>query len=344
MALYAFDGTGDKWTSDVPINDTQKAKNGRYLSNVVLLYKHYLDAGLTGFYYAGVGSKRNPFDRALGGLLGFGAQGRARAAFRQAQKQFQANDREIDVIGYSRGAAIARIFADKIYREYYKLKDSSGRRLSEPPPIRFIGLFDTVASFGNPFNDNEVFFDDRIPANAENTFHAMALDFKRYGFGLDRAYGDNVLEVWFRGGHGDIGGTAKRHDGMPNRARTNITLRFMLLKAAACGAQLGQLPDFEVDEDAPLDIDSNNRETDNSRRIRNHDVFHYTVYDNNLPSPLIDAIGEPLASRDKAVIEERHNEVEVSEQRLLQLTRQLSASYPNTQAIYDTLYAAIERT
>jgi hypothetical protein len=148
--------------------------------------------------------------------------------------------------------------------------------------------------------------------------------------------------VWFRGGHGDIGGTAETYDKQPNRARTNITLRFMLLKAKACGIQLGQLPDLEIDENARLDIDSNNRDHDSSRRTRNYDIFHYTVYDNNLPGLVTDAIGEPLPRRHEAVVEEVHNEVEVSEQRLLQLTQKLSANFPETQTIYDVLYAAVD--
>jgi hypothetical protein len=55
-----------------------------------------------------------------------------------------------------------------------------------------------------------------------------------------------------------------------------------------------------------------------------------------------DAIGEPLPRRHEAVVEEVHNEVEVSEQRLLQLTQKLSANFPETQTIYDVLYAAVD--
>jgi uncharacterized protein (DUF2235 family) len=137
----------------------------------------------------------------------------------------------IDIIGYSRGAAIARMFADKTARDFSKLG------VEQPPLIRFVGLFDTVASFGNPLNDNEICFQHNLPWTVKNAYHAMSLDLHRSRFGLDRVFGNHVLEVWFRGGHGDVGGNSSLADKTtPNRLRTNISLNFRgCLRSLAMG-------------------------------------------------------------------------------------------------------------
>ncbi|MBE7382685.1 MAG: DUF2235 domain-containing protein [Leptolyngbya sp. SIO1E4] len=337
MALYAFDGTGDRWDAQSPITATTKTKNGRYLTNVVFFYAEYLKAGMQAEYFPGVGSSVSITDRIVGGAFGAGASGVINAAFRKLKDHFKSGDQTIDIIGYSRGAALARAFADKTFKDYSELVDKTGKPLNGPPDIRFIGLFDTVASFGMPLNDTELFFQERIPISAQNTFHAMALDVRRAGFGLDRAYGENVLEVWFRGGHGDIGGNSELSNGLPNRNRTNLALVFMLQKARAVGINLKETFDYPIDIHAPVVIDENNLDDDPSRQHRNHDVFHYSFFDE--AKQVIEFPGcVPLPERSQLVIEEVSNEPQLSEPRLLQLTPELSAKYPDTQSIYNKLY------
>ncbi|WP_310426740.1 DUF2235 domain-containing protein, partial [Chamaesiphon sp. VAR_48_metabat_135_sub] len=225
---------------------------------------------------------------------------------------------------------------------------------SEPPKIRFIGLFDTVASFGNPLNDNELFFKKDLPSNVENAFHAMSLDLNAPGFGLDRVYGENVLEVWFRGGHGDIGGNSS-FGNRPNRDRTNITLNFMLQKAKAAGVELRDdlmLPNnaldrplltYPIDLLAPIEV-SGVPGGDISRQHRKYDIFHYSLFDdrgnerdleNGVKNSVIPL---NLPQRDRLVIEELVNESQISRQQLLQLTPDLIGKFPDTQSLYDWLY------
>ncbi len=343
MALYAFDGTKDRWDGQSPITPTAKTANDRYLSNVVLFYQAYAQSGLPAHYFPGVGSTMGLLDRIFGVAFGAGALGIVNKAFRQLQKNFRAGDRTIDIVGYSRGAAIARIFADKTFREYAKLSGPNGAPLTQPPTIRFLGLFDTVASFGIPFNDQELFFQERIPPTAQQTFHALALYVKRKGFGLDRAYGDgNILEVWFRGGHKDVGGNAALPNGEPNRTRGNIPLVFMLKKAIAAGLALKvNFDDYPIDSQATVTLDANTLDSDPSRQPQPYDIFHYSLFDEagqeiTFPGCV------PLPPREQLVIEEPFNEPELSEQRVLQLTPQLAAAYPNTQAIYTKLYESLD--
>lgn len=367
MALYAFDGTGDRWNpgtrwrnGDIrQLTDSQKhdlldtiqpeaqTDNDRYLTNVVFFYKEYVRAGLHAEYFPGVGSGAwfetrtgKTLDFIFGGAFGLGALGVVNQAFGRLQKNFKEDDRIIDIVGYSRGAAIARMFADKVFKSYKKLG------LSEPPPIRFVGLFDTVASFGNPLNNNELFFQENLPRTVNHAFHAMSRDLHRKGFGLDRAYGGNVLEVWFRGGHGDVGGNSELN-GKPNRGRTNISLTFMLKKALAVGIKLRDDFDYPTNPHAPVIVHPIVRSKsplecepaggDSSRQHRQYDVFHYSFFDDHGQHIDADQVSYHL-ERNQVVVEEPFNECQLSEQRLLQLTPDLADKFPDTQSIYSVLY------
>ena len=349
MALYAFDGTGDRWDQTSEITPEAKTKKGRYLTNVVFFYKEYVKSYKTDIeadkvhaeYFPGVGSSGKTLDFIFGGAFGIGALGIVNRAFRRLKANFSKGDNVIDIVGYSRGAAIARVFADKTFQDYKKLLTQKSERLTEPPEIRFVGLFDTVASFGNPFNNNELIFQEHLPRTVKNTFHAMSLDVNKKGFGLDRAYGENVLEVWFRGGHGDIGGNSV-FESQPNRSRSNITLNFMLKKAIAVGIELSEDFNYPFDINAPIVIDNNSLDLhsgqDSSRQYRRHDVFHYSLFDEEGKEIKFEDIVISLPERNKLVVEELSDESQLSEQRQLQLTPELTRKFPDTHSIYELLY------
>ncbi|MGR3278564.1 phospholipase effector Tle1 domain-containing protein [Acaryochloris marina NIES-2412] len=312
MALYAFDGTGDNWDTAparnadlVTQNDAfnkigpkTQAGNGRFLTNVVLFAKEYNQSGVGSVnYFAGVGSGSRIrsflykiIDLVFGGAFGFGAKDILTDAKEALKRSVKKNDETIDIIAYSRGAAIARIFVDEISTDY------SDYGFSKAPQIRFLGLFDTVASLGNPLSDIEtlpkLIFQECLPDNVKNAFHAMSRDLNRIGFGLDRAYGKNLVEVWFRGGHGDIGGNSTTRKNLfakrrPNRGRTNITLNFMIRKAIA--SEVGLKPqEFLIDLKAPIIVDRfvtlnpldwGNPGAGPSRQHTNTDVFHFSFFD-----------------------------------------------------------------
>jgi len=193
----------------------------------------------TTHYIDGVGTRKGTLGRFIGGITGAGAEKRIEEQFEVLQENFKQGKTTIDIVGYSRGAAIARMFVHKIGNDFAELI-LKGRRQDQPPAVRFLGLFDTVASFGIPWTENEHDFKSDIPAFVGHTFHAMALDETRETFGIERCLGnrDTITEVWFRGGHGDIGGNAtyvKHGAESSNRARSDLALNWMLAKARACG-------------------------------------------------------------------------------------------------------------
>ena len=156
--------------------------------------------------------------------------------------------------------------------------------------MRFLGLFDTVASFGVPWNADEGDFQADIPDFVEHTYHAMALDETRETFGIERCVGnrDKITEAWFRGGHGDIGGNATyegRHGERSNRERSDIALNWMLSKAHACELPIasGDLANAPVTTDVTAPVTSRefpisigNAGT-LSRRIHVGDLVHHSV-------------------------------------------------------------------
>ncbi len=191
MALYAFDGT---------CNEDEEGTDRD--SNVVKFRDAYI--GST-FYLAGVGTRLGWIGKFAGGLFGLGGRRRVKEAMEALDTNFQKGDRVIDIVGFSRGAAIARHFANQVMEE---------ERGAE---IRFLGIWDTVASFGIPGNEINIGWEFTLPGNVRKCYHAMALDERRQGFPLTRVEAGigapptsgRLREVWFRGVHSDVGGGEK---------------------------------------------------------------------------------------------------------------------------------------
>jgi uncharacterized protein (DUF2235 family) len=137
MAPYAFDGTGNK---DNPGDGKD--------TNVLKFYQAYEEgyrAEGKCFYVAGVGTRWGKLGKLLGAVFGAGGHKRIREAMKALEKNFKKGDTATDIIGFSRGAAVALEFANEIH-------DQRVNGVKEPP-IHFLGLWDTVASFGLPGNN-----------------------------------------------------------------------------------------------------------------------------------------------------------------------------------------------
>ena len=282
MALYAFDGTWND--SRAPDEERDQKKD----TNVHQFRKLYSKDDGDVEYVDGVGSRHGLVGKYLGGIFGAGAETRIEEQWDALKKRFAAGDEVIDVIGYSRGAAIARMFVHRIGQAYETIIREDGTKLVSVPTVRFLGLYDTVASFGIPWTADEGEFKAEIPSFVESTFHAMALDETRETFGIERCLGDRtkITEVWFRGGHADIGGNASFSNSgveVANRQRSNITLNWMLAKANAAGLPVpANAPAGDTDpENAPVTVKDDPLPIGNvgslSRRIYRGDLVHYSV-------------------------------------------------------------------
>jgi uncharacterized protein (DUF2235 family) len=168
------------------------------------------------FYYPGVGSRGNFFTRAW--RAAFAAKG-VETILSEAMTDFYNNHKKNDKIyitGFSRGAAIARIFASKLSKLNI--------------PIEFLGVFDTVASFGFPnLNSNKrpisdvLFENNTIAFTIKKALHIVGLDENRLAYRPTLMNcADNINEIWFPGTHSDIGG------GNYDHCLSDLTLSYFL--------------------------------------------------------------------------------------------------------------------
>ena len=256
MALYAFDGT---WNED----EAEEAKETN-----VLKFCKCLPLDMNVFYLEGVGTRLGFIGKLLGGVAGAGGRFRINRAMEQLRQYFAEGDRTVDIIGFSRGAALALHFANQVQEE------QAGAE------VRFLGLWDTVACFGLPGNDLNIGWDLTLPDNVKHCYHAMALDERRGNFCLTRVEprkggttGNRLQEVWFRGVHSDVGGGQCL-------GLSNITLCWMLRRAKEVGLSVDEAKihahEALCDPDAPI---SKNFDPvkDPQRTINPGDFVHESV-------------------------------------------------------------------
>ena len=265
MALYAFDGT---WNS---VHDVEEADRNTNVKRMCEMYT--LPDTVGAFYIAGIGTRFGKVGRALGGVFGVGAEPRVEQMYEHICRTYAAGHTDIEIIGFSRGAALALDLVNRLHKKGI-VDPATQQQIAKEPEIKFLGLWDTVASFGftvGPFQEINIGHHLTLPSNVRHAFHALALDERRSNFVPTRLAG--AYEVWFRGVHSDIGG------GNQNLGLNNITLRWMARKALLAGVPLdpAKLPaDSDINADAelkePLDPVAIGH-----RELRFDDRIHYTV-------------------------------------------------------------------
>lgn len=265
MALYVFDGTGNE---DRDGDDRD--------SNACKFFHAYEDPNknddpgkkIGSLYLKGIGARARTFiGRGFSEAFGIGGHQRVRQAMDRLENNIEAGDSIVDIVGFSRGAALALSFANEIASKMQK------------QDVRFVGLFDVVGEFGLPGEHVNAGHNLRFPPNALNTYHAMALDETRLLFPLTRlsgsapAAGVVLQEVWFRGVHSDVGG------GNDNNTLNGIALNWQFQNAKRCG-----LPIRESDVLAnlasikkPAALTSHKIDAEVKRRIRDTDLLHSSV-------------------------------------------------------------------
>lgn len=233
------------WASD---NDGSNTSFGNDHTNVDKLEKAYLneaDLHYYSVYVEGIGTK-NPEEKKDGSLSYYGDFSRGqgygtgetglfekveRGCFDIVNRLIYEKEKKIstlylDVFGFSRGAAAARIFVNELYKiKNPKDKDSYnlgylGKAFQElnykiKPiriKIRLLGLYDTVSSYGSDVFDDIT--KDKVPLQIPIvgfTVHLTAEDEHRKKFPLTNiaSAGSNSKELMLPGVHSDIGGGYK---------------------------------------------------------------------------------------------------------------------------------------
>jgi uncharacterized protein (DUF2235 family) len=263
MALYAFDGT---WNYDKPGADRD--------TNVRKFCEAYRGQK---FYLAGVGTRFGKLGKIAGGISGAGGRSRVKKMVELFRSHARAGDTELDIVGFSRGAALALHFANAVEQKGTELTGGV------TPRIRFLGLWDAVPSFGLPSIRFNIGWDLDLPDGVLKCFHAMALEERRHTFRLHRLEAKvadamqegRLFEIWFRGVHSDVGG------GNKNPGLSAIALNWMFVKAVACG-----LP---IDENAvannakrmhpaqPISVHEYDLIRQGFRTVRWNDQVHHSV-------------------------------------------------------------------
>ena len=264
MALYAFDGTGNE---DRDGDDLD--------SNVLDFFRGYQDPDrnddpgkpLGSLYLKGIGTRAKTLvgDKASE-AFGLGGHRRVRQMIDRLENNLENHDDKVDVVGFSRGAALALSFGNEVARKLPRVT------------IRFMGIWDVVGEFGLPGRFVNAGHDLSFPPNVTRCYHAMALDERRLlfpltrlGHGLDSS--GRLREVWFRGVHSDVGG------GNGNRGLNWIALNWLYQNALRDGLPIDRaaVATNLVDQTLPQQISDHKVEAGPPRPIFDTDLLHMSV-------------------------------------------------------------------
>jgi uncharacterized protein (DUF2235 family) len=182
------------------------------------------------FYHSGIGTYGRKVQRMFN--AGFASSNLDIATImHHASEDLKANYNDGDdivIIGFSRGAAVARKFASRLPRFLPAIQDKVGDQ-ERQKVIKLLAVFDTVASIGVPNLDAEdkpqsdvVFEDGTISPFVREAVHLVSLDDRRIAFHPVLMNKESrITEVWFAGAHSDVGGGFWR-DGL-----SDVALEFM---------------------------------------------------------------------------------------------------------------------
>ncbi len=224
---FSFDGTGNEPSDVVGFTKDESISN--------VLKMHVLMGGCSEggrldtttpsgnpqctFYYSGIGTSRKDkrvtrvgrsfhrVRRAFNMVWAptWGDAGRILADARKDLLDIYEQGDRVLVLGFSRGAALARKFVGEVLAS------------NECEEIAFLGVFDTVAALdgvhriGEKISTDILFENGTLDERVRRAVHILALDESRIPFtpmqiNKDPEHPKRILEVWFPGVHSDVGG------------------------------------------------------------------------------------------------------------------------------------------
>lgn len=159
----------------------------------------------------------------------------------------------LSIFGFSRGAALARAFSNEMLKQTSRGSDGILRYNGVPIRFNFMGLFDTVASFGVAAKNVDMPFDEKdlvVSPIVERCVHYVAAHELRFSFPVDLIQkdgklGPNWTEAVYPGAHSDVGGG---YDPICQGISNNyarIPMRDMMLEAVKSGVRLLDYDDIE---------------------------------------------------------------------------------------------------
>jgi RHS repeat-associated protein len=206
LAGYFFGGTGN--------HNFEKNLNGsgNMLSSVEIMFrawdtsqngrKYYVPGVFSGFTPEGNQYGRKWYLLGARGLLFEGAAGkslgdRVNYMVGKLEKELRNGDKEVNIFGFSRGAASALEFLNRI-------RDKAGNNpLYSCIRINFVALWDTVDYTAGSYRTD-------LPTGLNyihQPLHFIALDEQRSQFSNERVLNvEGALQIGFRGVHADVGG------------------------------------------------------------------------------------------------------------------------------------------
>jgi uncharacterized protein (DUF2235 family) len=245
-------------------------------TNIGLILKLLLEdgQGVQRRVYYEPGLQWEGMRHAFGFLQGKGINRQIARAYGWLASQYRPGDR-IFLLGYSRGAYAVRSLAGvidrvgllrrhetterairQVYRHYKIGPERPAARafaaaycLPEAP-IEMVGVFDTVKALGLRLpllwmlsEKQNRFHNHHLGASIRHGFHALALHETRAVFDpvmwdSPPGWGGDIQQVWFRGGHSDVGGQVGTFPAA--RPLANIPLVWMLERAETVGLHLPQ--------------------------------------------------------------------------------------------------------
>jgi uncharacterized protein (DUF2235 family) len=240
-------------------------------TNVYLIYKALtVSADQVTYYDDGVGADATGFAHLLDGAFGQGLFQKIQDGYTTIAQVFEPGD-QIYLFGFSRGAYTARSlagmiancglpsgsFTDNCVTQAFAAYRDPANRASilaglgacglSNAPIQMIGVWDTVGSLGIPAIFGGVdesqygFLDTSLHPDVESAYQALAIDESRAQFPAtlwtsSPAPGQTLVQVWFSGCHGDVGGGTPQGGPVDNGTRLcDITLGWMISNAQAQG-------------------------------------------------------------------------------------------------------------
>ena len=233
-----FDGTGNNKSNtesrirkkNIYYQESNK-KNDSYtnfFSNIALFFMNLKDVKnnyIINIYTEGIGTNDNEEDKTLLGQgLGasiFGSEGiekkvdktiaKMQSIIKERSLENKINTAIINVLGFSRGAAAARNFISQRKEIASKLKLENEYKIY----FNFVGLFDTVASYGVYHQNDVKELSLDIKGNAKKVIHLVAADEYRENFKLTNIESSIKAGVGYElslpGAHSDIGGGYRNH-------------------------------------------------------------------------------------------------------------------------------------